>query len=260
MDFRKSPLFVLFTASLFAVAAVSAASIKSEYRIHQPGLAVPFEIATDEIQTAGQLQPEKIPPQANAEAARQHAANLSKARGVEMELVLYPKGALRTEHNRRILTKDVLVQLEPGVDGRTLASSVGARVTRAFDFLPNHFLFTASETGGSLALAESLQGKPGVISAEPQLAGLKKKKLVPNDTYFAQQWHLRNIGQNGGTPGIDVNVTNVWNTYRGTNIVIGIVDDGLQYTHPDLSPNYIAALSYDFDFNDTDPAPNPGNG
>src|SRR5436190_1210186 len=180
MDFRKNPFCLLIAVCLLAAAA-PAAPIKSEYRIHQPGLAVPFEIATDELQTRGQRQPEKVPPQADAEAVRQHADKISKDRGTETELVLYPKGAIRTEHNRRILTKDVLVHLEPGVDSRILATSVGARLTRDFDFLPDHFLFTISETGGALALAEVLQGKPGVISAEPQLAGLKTKKILPND-------------------------------------------------------------------------------
>jgi subtilisin-like proprotein convertase family protein len=254
MDFRKNPLLLLLAGFLFGAAA-SAAPLKSEYRIHAPGLGVPFVIATDEIQTAGQSRPEKITAQADAEAVRQYADKISKARGAQTELVLYPKGAVRTEFSRRILTRDVLVHLEPGTDARRLANSVGARFGRGFDFLADHFLLSAAETGGALALAESLQAQPGVISAEPQLKSLKRKKLLPNDTYFTQQWHLRNIGQNGGTPGIDVNVTNVWNTYRGSNIVIGIVDDGLQYTHPDLAPNYLAALSWNFNATNSDPAP-----
>src|SRR5437868_955816 len=105
MDFRKNPLVLLMAALLFAVAA-PAAPIKSEYRIRQPGLSVPFEVATDEIQVSGQRQPETIPPQANAEAVRVHAEKVSRDRGTEAELVLYPKGSHRSEHNRRILTKD----------------------------------------------------------------------------------------------------------------------------------------------------------
>ena len=38
-------------------------------------------------------------------------------------------------------------------------------------------------------------------------------------------------------------------------VVIGIVDDGLERTHPDLSPNYTATHSFDFNFNDFDPSP-----
>ncbi|MEW5982077.1 MAG: S8 family serine peptidase [Acidobacteriota bacterium] len=38
-------------------------------------------------------------------------------------------------------------------------------------------------------------------------------------------------------------------------MVIGVIDDGLQGTHPDLAPNYAAALSWDFRDGDGDPTP-----
>ena len=41
----------------------------------------------------------------------------------------------------------------------------------------------------------------------------------------------------------------------GTDILIGIVDDGLNYTHPDLSENYVPESSYDWVGGDSDPAP-----
>lgn len=80
-------------------------------------------------------------------------------------------------------------------------------------------------------------------------------RAIPNDPLFANQWHLRNTGQTGGTVGADVEVEPVWDNYRGTGVVIGIVDDGLEHTHPDLSPNYVPALSFDFNSNDPDPTP-----
>jgi subtilisin family serine protease len=93
------------------------------------------------------------------------------------------------------------------------------------------------------------------LSAEPLLARQQQKKAVPNDTLFSNQWHLRNTGQNGGTAGVDVNITNVWNTYRGEGIRIAIVDDGLQHTHPDLSPNYDATTSTNINNGTADPSP-----
>lgn len=84
-------------------------------------------------------------------------------------------------------------------------------------------------------------------------------RSVPNDPLFASQWHLRNTGQNGGTAGWDANVTPVWDTYKGDGVTIGIVDDGLQYTHPDLAPNYDAADSWNFLNNTSDPAPQSGD-
>jgi len=78
-----------------------------------------------------------------------------------------------------------------------------------------------------------------------------KYAFTPNDPYYANQWHLENTG---GYP--DVNVVPAWNRdLTGAGVTIGIVDDSLQSTHPDLSPNYVAADSYDFA--DSDPVPDP---
>lgn len=77
----------------------------------------------------------------------------------------------------------------------------------------------------------------------------------PNDPLFSQQWHLKNTGQNGGTPGIDVNITGLWSNYRGNGLLIGIVDDGLQTGHTDLWQNVNTVIDIDFNGGDRDPNP-----
>ena len=38
-----------------------------------------------------------------------------------------------------------------------------------------------------------------------------------------------------------MNVIEAWsNGYSGNNITIAIVDDGVEYTHPDLQDNYVS--------------------
>lgn len=59
----------------------------------------------------------------------------------------------------------------------------------------------------------------------------------------------------GGTVGADSNVVNIWDDYLGSGVVIAVVDDGVQHSHPDLLTNYLPSLSYDFNFNDPDPTP-----
>ena len=98
----------------------------------------------------------------------------------------------------------------------------------------------------------------------PLIAEQLYSRLIPGDGLFFRQWHLRNTGQKptpdqpAGTAGEDANIVDVWDTYRGTGVVIGIVDDGVEYAHSDLSANYVATLSYDFNDNDADPAPAAG--
>lgn len=53
------------------------------------------------------------------------------------------------------------------------------------------------------------------------------KHLVPNDPQFGAQWHLAKI-----------QAAAAWNyVSAGSNVVIAIVDDAIQRSHPDLQPN-----------------------
>lgn len=76
---------------------------------------------------------------------------------------------------------------------------------------------------------------------------------IPNDPLFSQQWYLQNTGQSGGTPGIDLNVVDVWDEYTGQGVVVGIIDDGFDYLHPDLINNYDTTLDYNGRGKNNDP-------
>ena len=171
------------------------------------------------------------------------------------DLVLYPKDAPRTEWTRRVLTREVLVRLSAGRDAAALARSVGAVAGNELAYAPRHFLLKVSQPGGALQVAAQLAGQPGVEHVEPVLKRKLAKRFVPNDTLFSQQWTLLNTGQHGATAGADINVTTVWDNYRGTGIIIGVIDDGLQYAHPDLAANAMTSIHYDYRDNDNDPKP-----
>jgi len=87
--------------------------------------------------------------------------------------------------------------------------------------------------------------------------------FVPNDLYFYSeivpggppyQWYL----DRQQSSRVDVNVLGAWNRgLTGEGVTIGIVEGAIEYTHPDLAPNYNAAESWDFYENDPDPTPSP---
>ena len=55
----------------------------------------------------------------------------------------------------------------------------------------------------------------------------------------------RNTGQAEGKPKLDLNVEEAWAMgYTGKNITTAIMDDGVDYTHPDLMYNYVCVFSY----------------
>jgi subtilisin family serine protease len=75
------------------------------------------------------------------------------------------------------------------------------------------------------------------------------------DPLLAQQWHLFNSGQSGGTPGSDLGLGSL--TERGDGIKVAVVDGAVQIAHPDLLPNLIAGLSHNYAAGGTDPSPSP---
>lgn len=87
-----------------------------------------------------------------------------------------------------------------------------------------------------------------------------------DDPYFVDQWYINNIGQTGGQAGLDLNVEPVWKkNFTGSGVIVCILDDGIDHTHPDLIDNFDVAASIDLngDDNDLDPMPdtsNPNNG
>ena len=72
---------------------------------------------------------------------------------------------------------------------------------------------------------------------------LEQRVKVPSDSLFSKQWQWNNTGQTGGTADADVDAPEAWDittggyTSAGDTIVVAVIDDGTDPTHPDLMPN-----------------------
>ncbi len=102
--------------------------------------------------------------------------------------------------------------------------------------LDNIYVIQVQEDYDILSIIEDYNRDPHVVYAEPN--GFVFRCGIPNDEDFNRQWSLDNTGQTGGTPDADIDAPEVWDIETGEpNVIIGIPDDGADYSHPDLVDN-----------------------
>jgi len=241
---RLSVILAFGLGAILPATRLPAASAPTTCRVTEGGQPREFQVALDELALPGaRTEILHFPGRVSLDAVRTRAAQWQATHGAEPAFVLYPLNAPRNESTRRIATPHVAARLAAGADAHALAMAVGAEAAQPVAGAPGWWLFQAAGPNASLELAARLATQPAVSEVQPQLARQHARKLVPNDPFFWQLWHLRNTGLNQGTPGVDIQVTNVWDTWRGTGMVIGIVDDGIQANHPDLAANFNPGLS-----------------
>jgi len=197
---------------------------------------------------------------------------LQKETGSAPELILYPTGAVRNDSTRRIVTRDILIEADSRSAADSLASASGLSFKSAPVFAKGKYIYEAPSSPEALAFSLKT-ANASATPATPLLASLSSKRVMPNDQLIQKQWHLKYQGQPGSLAGTDMNVESVWkypktkafvygsgnattDYIRGKNVTIGIVDDGMEWSHPDLLPNVIKALQYDWNGKDNDPKPN----
>ena len=100
-----------------------------------------------------------------------------------------------------------------------------------------------SGTQSTAALIAELKNDPDVELAEPNYRRKLSGLTVPNDAEFDKLWGLRNTGQtvNGyaGTAGADIRFIDAWGMAKADTreIVVAVLDTGIDLTHPDLAAN-----------------------
>lgn len=135
-------------------------------------------------------------------------------------------------------SNEILVRFKanaPALVGSQILS--GTTIGPAIGLVPGLRAVSLS-SGVSVSQALAAYGaNANVLYAQPDY--LVHSAALPNDSYFGSyQNNLFNTGQNGGTPGDDINVAPAWNVTTGNhNIIVATIDSGIDYNNPDLAAN-----------------------
>ncbi|MDA7916362.1 S8 family serine peptidase [Verrucomicrobia bacterium] len=258
----KSPLALgLVFAALQFQLQIAKGSV-FEFDTHVAGKRTVYKVLNSSYATIDQTGTSKV---LNIEAAASLGALLESLEqldhtGKQIHLMASP---VNESHSLPVMIgREVVLRVLPGFNIQDVLAN--GRVVSAAPFSgdSNLMVVHGKEIVDSLLLSNELMAIPGVISAQPSLGGVIKKYFVPNDPFLADQWHLINTGQQGADRRVHINVQNVWDTYRGDGINVGVVDDGVENAHPDLFGNANTAIDYDYvdSSNDSSPTGNDSHG
>jgi subtilisin family serine protease len=146
------------------------------------------------------------------------------------------------ERGRKFVPGELLVRFRSGVGARAQSSVLGAldATTKRRLPLPGLQLVRIGGRESVPQAVASFERRPQVRYAEPNF--IYRIEATPNDPRFGELWGLDNSGQsvNGttGTPDADIDAPEAWDTTTGSSAVtVAVVDTGVDYDHPDLSPN-----------------------
>ncbi|MBP0019606.1 MAG: hypothetical protein J7647_18900, partial [Cyanobacteria bacterium SBLK] len=128
-------------------------------------------------------------------------------------------------------TNEWMFYLTPNQSPESVALFLGAEYAGEGNFIPDTHLFKFSE---DFDLSEFLLRLEALEERIKYVQPLVSTSLTSQQFSFADQWHLSNTGQTGGTIGVDINVVDAWDLgYSGEDIVVAVVDDGIK-VHPAL--------------------------
>uniref|UniRef100_A0A668AC49 Proprotein convertase subtilisin/kexin type 5b n=1 Tax=Myripristis murdjan TaxID=586833 RepID=A0A668AC49_9TELE len=218
-------------------------------------------------------RPEPTPPRGAAvmlsgrvKSGGKMVRNAAWRRGLLCVLVLC-LGFASPPCKARIYTNHWAVRIAGGpevVD--RIAEKYGYRNMGQIGDLKDHYHFFHSRTIKRSTL--SSRGRHSFISMEPKVKWIQqqvvkrriKRDYKPNNIFFndakwSSMWYIH-CNDDVHNCQSDMNIMGAWKRgYTGKDVVVTILDDGIERNHPDLLQNYDSHASFDVNGNDMDPMP-----
>ncbi|HSE33937.1 MAG TPA: S8 family serine peptidase [Pyrinomonadaceae bacterium] len=146
---------------------------------------------------------------------------------------------------RALARPEVLVKFKPGISDSTIrhiTAKFNDRVEDSIESVRGLNAIDDLDDADAVQTAAAYLALPEVEYAEPnydiELDDFASNPIRPSDPRFSDQWALANDGQRGGKQGADISAMNAWSVTTGDDdIVIAVLDSGVDYNHSDLENN-----------------------
>ncbi|MCA1322182.1 S8 family serine peptidase [Bacillus tianshenii] len=169
--------------------------------------------------------------------------DLSSSKAVTVLVELQEQSIVEAKHNGKKQTKQNLKNARNLVKNELDKRVSKNKVNREYDYVFSGF---------SLELPAneipSLLATPGVKAVYPNVEYTTTEELISEEEYSPQMFD--------SAPFIGAN--EAWDLgFTGKGVTVAVIDTGVDYTHPDLAPNFGDYLGWDFVDNDNDPQETP---
>ena len=160
---------------------------------------------------------------------------------------------------RYLVPDEITVQFEQDIDEKEALltiESLDSFIVRE-QRTPGYYTVAVPEGSDAFETITKFSELDTVQFAEASEIGFDDALLTPpNDSRFSELWGLNNTGQTGGKPGADISVLQAWDTTKGNkNVVVAVIDTGMDLDHEDLLHNLEDRGTEDWDFASSDGSP-----
>ncbi|MEA5523368.1 S8 family peptidase, partial [Limnoraphis robusta] len=147
------------------------------------------------------------------------------------------------DKNAEWVEGEVIVKLRAGYDqaeaqsiaqsfGATIGSSTGSLGIQLWKIDPGTDVEAAVTALADSKLFEYVE--PNYII---RVDSIEEPDATPDDPSYSQLWGLNNTGQTGGRVDADIDAPEAWDYTTGGSVVVGVIDTGVDWSHPDLAAN-----------------------
>ena len=194
-------------------------------------------------------------------------AVMDKLRAKEGMVVHHEYAAKNNPQSVYHITDEIIIKFNADTSReqqQEILVSAGVIIKKHYPHLGACYLIDVTDAAKAnpIKVANRLQALEAVEYAEPCLINRFAKMSLPLDEQFSSQWHLYSKEQNAPDIAVnaDASVYEAWQITSGNrDIVVAVMDDGFELSHPDFQGTNKIVNPVDFTGNDDDPEPGAGD-